>query len=106
MASFKGYVPKDVVTLGVLRIERVGRARAVTHHPSFDSEPVKRYDIVGGRIARPERGPNFQFLVVGVGCRLVFEGDEDDVFIAGVIASNTKEPVEARDCVARSPAQA
>jgi hypothetical protein len=105
-SRFEGHVPKEIISMGVMRIERVGGATAVTHHPSFDGEPVKRYDIVGGCIQQPERGPRFQFLVVETGCRLVFEGEGPEVFIAGTIASEDGKSLRARDCVGVPAARA
>ena len=106
MSPFEGHVPLEVISSSVMRIERVGGAHAVTHHPSFEGQSPRRYDIVGGRIQRSERGPDFQFLVVETGCRLSFESNGREVFIAGKIACGDGTTMTARECVIIPPASA
>lgn len=96
---FEGSIPKDVISLGVMRIEHVVGATAVTHQ-SGDEPKTVRYEIVRNQIHRPERDRTRQFLVVGVGCRLTFESAEAEVGIAGTVAGGNGSPVTARECVA------
>lgn len=96
---FEGFVPKVVTALGVMRLERVRGATAVTHE-TWDHQSTTRYEIAGDRICRPGREPSRQFLVVEAGCRLSFETDSNEVFIAGVIVSDDHgKRLEARECV-------
>lgn len=97
---FFGTVGKRCQTLGIVRIERVRGATAVAMR-EYDETKDERYVIQAGRVVRPDRSPEYHFLVATTGAYLTFESDKDKVYVEGyVIDQGTGPELEASKVLA------